>query len=335
MTINTFNWRVLIAVIFSMALSTANAAGTEIHEDDTHDHRMEARSNHDDHGESDEHHDEKEEEHGDEHGDRVELSDEQVAASGITTTKIGSGTLRQTIPVYGRIKPDPAQVATISARYPGLISRLNFTVGDTVERGQKLLTIEASDSLQPYTMRAPISGVVLKRLANVGEQISDQPVLVIADYSKLWVQLAIFPKQASNIAVGQPVTVYGDSAETEGTIDWIAPAAHTGPAVEARVVMDNPDGRWVVGSQVRAAIGISTVDLPLVVDNRALQSTEGLPTVFVREGQAFEARRPQLGRSDGRITEVLAGLESGDEVVVINSYLLKAELEKSSASHDH
>ena len=40
-------------------------------------------------------------------------------------------------------------------------------------------------------------------------------------------------------------------------------------------------------------------------------------------------------RSDGNLTEVLGGLQAGDRYVVENSYLIKADIEKSGASHDH
>ena len=43
----------------------------------------------------------------------------------------------------------------------------------------------------------------------------------------------------------------------------------------------------------------------------------------------------ETGRSDGRMTEVLGGLEPGTEYVVGNSYLIKADIDKSGASHDH
>ena len=53
------------------------------------------------------------------------------------------------------------------------------------------------------------------------------------------------------------------------------------------------------------------------------------------EGNVYEIRPLELGRSDGHFTEVLGGLNAGDIYVVENSYLLKADLEKSGASHDH
>jgi cobalt-zinc-cadmium efflux system membrane fusion protein len=43
----------------------------------------------------------------------------------------------------------------------------------------------------------------------------------------------------------------------------------------------------------------------------------------------------RLGGSDGKFTEVVSGLNAGDWYVTENSYLIKAELEKSAASHDH
>jgi membrane fusion protein, heavy metal efflux system len=49
----------------------------------------------------------------------------------------------------------------------------------------------------------------------------------------------------------------------------------------------------------------------------------------------YEIRPLELGRSDGNLTEVLGGLQAGDRYVVENSYLIKADIEKSGASHDH
>lgn len=57
--------------------------------------------------------------------------------------------------------------------------------------------------------------------------------------------------------------------------------------------------------------------------------------VFIQVDDTYEIRPLELGRSDSHFTEVLAGLQSGDRYVVENSYLIKADIEKSGASHDH
>ena len=67
----------------------------------------------------------------------------------------------------------------------------------------------------------------------------------------------------------------------------------------------------------------------------ALQRFRDWDVVFIREGDVYEARPIELGRRDGQHVEVQAGLRVGDQVVVEQSYLVKADIEKSGASHDH
>lgn len=57
--------------------------------------------------------------------------------------------------------------------------------------------------------------------------------------------------------------------------------------------------------------------------------------VFIKVGDEYEIRPLELGISDGRFTQVLSGLNVGDDYVVNQSYLIKADIEKSGASHDH
>ena len=57
--------------------------------------------------------------------------------------------------------------------------------------------------------------------------------------------------------------------------------------------------------------------------------------MFGRYGEQFEARLVELGRSDGTMVEVLGGLQAGERYAAKNSYLIKADIGKSGASHDH
>jgi cobalt-zinc-cadmium efflux system membrane fusion protein len=43
----------------------------------------------------------------------------------------------------------------------------------------------------------------------------------------------------------------------------------------------------------------------------------------------------ELGRQDEEWVEVLGGLNAGDVYVTENSYLVKADIDKDSAAHDH
>ena len=57
--------------------------------------------------------------------------------------------------------------------------------------------------------------------------------------------------------------------------------------------------------------------------------------VFGRYGDAFEARPVELGRRDSKYVEVLSGLNEGEQYAAGNSFVVKAELGKAGASHDH
>ncbi|MGS0758189.1 efflux transporter periplasmic adaptor subunit, partial [Roseateles sp. GG27B] len=75
--------------------------------------------------------------------------------------------------------------------------------------------------------------------------------------------------------------------------------------------------------------------VPVAVAVGAVQSLRDWQVVFGRYGQQFEARPLELGRSDGRFVEVIKGLQAGERYAAKNSYLIKADIGKSGASHDH
>ena len=115
----------------------------------------------------------------------------------------------------------------------------------------------------------------------------------------------------------------------------LLPSLEGAPYTIARVVVDNRRGMLVPGQLVAAKVVVDADEVSIAIDNRGLQVFEEQPVVFVREGEEYEARRLELGRSDDRVTEVLAGLKKGERYVVESSYLIKADLEKSGASHAH
>jgi len=72
-----------------------------------------------------------------------------------------------------------------------------------------------------------------------------------------------------------------------------------------------------------------------VVRPEALQRFRDWDVVFVRVGDVYEARPLTLGARSHAAVEVLAGLLPGAEYVTAQSFLVKADIEKSGASHDH
>lgn len=269
---------------------------------------------------------------------RIALSPEQIRTAGIVIAQAGSAVIRQTLPVYGTIAPDAERVREVGARFPGIIRSVRSKVGDTVRAGETLATVESNESLQTYAVVAPIGGVVTVRQANPGEQTGDKALFTVADLSKVWAELALFPRDRAKVRVGQTVRVASTDAglHAEGPVVYVAPfGSSSNQTLTARVRLENAERRWAPGLYVNAEVTLGEASVLLAVRNEALQSLEGRPVVFVQGDEGFEPRPVRIGRTDRQWSEVLEGLERGAHYASANSFILKAELGKGAAAHDH
>jgi cobalt-zinc-cadmium efflux system membrane fusion protein len=259
--------------------------------------------------------------------------------SGIRVAPAQAGTIADEHEVQGLLTPVEGRVANIAARFPGPIRRLAANVGDRVQAGQTMATVESNLSLTTYAVTSPITGVVLARHATVGSVVGEGATLFeVADLSTLWVDLHIFGADAQHIVPGVPVTVtrLSDGATVQTTLERVLPGTATASqSTVARATLENADGLWRPGSAVKARITVEQQPAALVVPVAALQTFRDWEVVFVRVGDTYEVRPVELGKRDARQVEVLSGLNAGDQVVVEQSYLVKADIEKSGASHDH
>jgi cobalt-zinc-cadmium efflux system membrane fusion protein len=104
--------------------------------------------------------------------------------------------------------------------------------------------------------------------------------------------------------------------------------------VIARVPLDNAEGLWTPGLLVEGDVVVAEFPVALRVDNRALQTLEGEQGVFIKIGESYEFTALELGARDLEFTEVVEGLDAGDEYVSLNSFLLKADVEKANVADE-
>lgn len=263
-----------------------------------------------------------------------------AATAGIRVVAVAAGVIADEHEVQGLLTPVEGRIAQVSARFPGPIRALRAEIGDRVRAGQALAMIESNLSLTTYTVTAPLSGVVLARTAAVGAVAGEGVTLFeIADLSTLWVDLHIFGNDAGHITAGIPVTVtrMSDGVSVDTTLERILPATATASqSTVARAVIRNDDGLWRPGAAVRARIVVDRAEVALVVPLSALQTDEGgRDVVYVRTGERYAERAVTLGRRDANNVEVTTGLKAGEHVVSAQSFLVKADIGKSTAAHEH
>ena len=276
--------------------------------------------------------------HGDEGGHEEELTtkiDHNMAAQvGIQTTLPRSQELNQTIISYGSLTTGPTQLSHVRARYTGMIKSVKPDIGDTVKRGDLLARVESNESLKVYSILAPIAGTIIQRHANTGEVTQDQVLFSIANYETLWAEFRIYHAQQSQISAGQTVNIHVNDQVIAGKIAHIIPALNK-PYQLARVQFNNQKHGLSPGLLVEGHIVTASIPVKLAVMKSAIQSMGEQQGVFVHQGDQYKFTPLQLGLSDDTYVEVLSGLEAKQSYVSKNSYLIKADIEKSEAEHEH
>ncbi len=271
--------------------------------------------------------------------ERTTIAAAMAEQASIRVAPVAAGTIADEHDVQGLLTPVDGRVAQVMARFPGPIRSLRANVGDSVRAGQVLASIESNLSLTTYTVSAPIAGVVLARQAQVGGVAGEGTALFeIGDLSTLWVDLHIFGNDTQHITAGVPVTVsrMTDGVSQTTTLERVLPGTATASqSTVARATLRNDDGLWRPGAAVKARIVVATKPAALVVPLGAVQSMDGKDVVFVRVGDTYTARAITLGARDAGQVEVTGGLKAGEDVVVEQSYVVKADIGKAGASHEH
>lgn len=269
---------------------------------------------------------------------RTRMPAATAATMGIVTQEAGPRVLNEQITLSGTVQADPTRISRVRARYPGVVRAIEVQPFSNVARGAVLAQVQSNESLLNYPVTAPISGTIVEQYAQVGEATSEAALFTIVDISRVWIELDVFQRELGRIEEGQTVEVIDlDGAKiADGRIARVAPLTlHGSQSVRARVVIENPAGNLRPGQFVSGRVTVAQIQVPLAVERGALQRFRDFDVVFANVGDAYEVRMLELGRADASHIEVTHGLKPGTKYVIGNSYLIKADIEKSGASHDH
>lgn len=270
---------------------------------------------------------------------RTRIEQAVADAMGVVTDVAGPAVLHETVPAYGRLLLPPHGQRELRARFDGQIVRMHRQQGDAVKKGEALFTVESNESLRSYTVRAPMDGVIASQQGAEGEWAGDRVLIRLVEPSTVEAQLEVFPGDRERVVPGAQVTLRqaGEDGVTpvSGKVVFLGPVLSASQAQSVRVQLLSPPPSWLAGQFVSAAIEVAQHPVELAVKRSGLQGFRDFTVVFAKVGEQYEVRMLELGRQDNEWVEVLGGLEPGTEYVSENSFLLKADVEKSGASHDH
>ena len=270
---------------------------------------------------------------------RTTIAADAARAGGVTVERVGPATLGESLPLTGRVEITPEGQAEVHARYPGRVMALSVELGTRVSRGQVIARVESSESLQTYAITAPISGMIVAKNVNVGSITGGgEAMLMIGDPTRLHAEFLLYPRDAERVRAGQPIIVRSLAGDYtfNGRIEAVLPSTDlTSQVLIAHVDLPYQGGIWRPGLGVSGEVQVGSTPAPIAVRTKALQPFRDFTVVYARFGTTYEVRMLELGRRTPEWTEVLSGIDPGTEYVVDGAFLIRADVEKSGASHDH
>ncbi len=207
---------------------------------------------------------------------------------------------------------------------------------------QKLQAVGAraeNGPLNRYELRAPFDGTIVEKHIALGEQVRDDAqVFTVADLRTVWAQISVPATALPMVRVGDAVTVRSAAFEQSapGKVAYVGSLiGEATRTAQARVTLQNPQAVWRPGLFVNVEMAREAVEAPVTVTADAVQTLEDRTVVFVKTDAGFVAQPVQLGRTDGQRVEIVQGLKAGTPYIAVGSFIAKAEVGKSTASHAH
>jgi HlyD family secretion protein len=194
------------------------------------------------------------------------------------------------------------------------------------------VTVEdARERLADCELRAPVTGMLLKKLVEEGQIVASgisattggTSIAVVADVSKLMVEANIDETDISKVKVGQMVEISlasGSKDRFKGRVDLILPRGEIDSNVivfKVRIGIEGDIfGRVYAGMTAAVDIRVGEQKGALLVPSEAIRIENGGTFVHVPAGDAFTSVPVKVGLDNGVKAEILEGLAENAEVLI-------------------
>ena len=219
----------------------------------------------------------------------------------------------------------------------GVISRVDYDKAIADQKQSEANTAEIKAAIDRKTIRAPFSGVLGIRQANLGQYLAaGNPIVSLQSLNPIYVNFSVPQQDMPHVKIGQTVRVTADDLAgmtftgRVNALDSVVDQATRNVQIQATLA--NPQGKLRAGmfTNVQVGVGASSTVFPLPAS--AISYAPFGDSVYIvsdmkgPEGQTYRGVRQQFVKvqgSRGDQVGVISGLHPGDEIVTSGVFKLR------------
>ena len=186
-------------------------------------------------------------------------------------------------------------------------------------RSQQLSLLQKQNDYQDYFIQAPFDGLLAKLSVKPTDSVSSGTAIGTIVSSQKLTSITLNEVDVSKIHVGQKAKLTFDAIDDltiDGTVtavDLIGTVSQGVVNYDVEIILDTQDDRIKSGMSVSASIIVDSKENVLTVPNSAIK-TQGNMT-YVEAGNPPRRIPVRIGLSDDTVTEIISGVNEGDEVI--------------------
>ena len=191
--------------------------------------------------------------------------------------------------------------------------------------------VEDREVIERLPVFAEASGTIAALSVREGDYVRPgTQILRLQSYERVWIIASIPEADLAMVEAGQTVSLQFPSAPgapNEGTVDYVYPTIDPRTrTADVRIEVDNASGVLRPGAYADIQFSLESGEARLSVPTGALLRDSRGEHVIVALGDGrFTGRTVETGVAGGGRTEILAGLNVGERVVVSGQFMLDSE----------
>lgn len=175
-----------------------------------------------------------------------------------------------------------------------------------------------------HSLRAPITGVIMERMAAAGERIDSlAPIYRVANLDELWLEINIPQERVASLKIGDAVQI--ENTDITAKISLLGQSVNAeNQTVLARAVIKGKQAAIRAGQRINIQI-IQASDTPIFkVPNAAIAQNDNQSFLFVRNKEGFAVTPISVIGKQGEESIISGDLADGTDIAIQGAVALKA-----------